>query len=348
MLKIRPFIHDSTAERTTLAEIVRVHNWVKTDEFIGAFAYATQSGVFAFDMHVDHNFWSDTSTKWLFGIDYGRTHPAALRSISEKANAAVRIHDGAWLLDKAGFIPRRDFHAKASVFLNGGLDRYGMVAGSGNFSSNGLRKSIEAGISLQAKNEDEFKKTIALAVSKIRFLWEAATPIDEIIDGYEQRWSGSVLKHGSEDDATAETGRAANPELDVFWIEAGYVTRNRGPDRPGNQIDFPRGMSRYFGFHPDDNMSANSVIGTVTFLPPFGGNVTNKLRLGNNMMEKISLPIPETHGFDLYDGKVLIFQRVGDHFRMSALETDDFQTAFGDRLSGIKLMTSGRRYGHIT
>lgn len=23
------------------------------------------------------------------------------------------------------------------------------------------------------------------------------------------------------------------------------------------------------------------------------------------MMEKISLPIPETHGFDIYDGKVL-------------------------------------------
>jgi hypothetical protein len=25
------------------------------------------------------------------------------------------------------------------------------------------------------------------------------------------------------------------------------------------------------------------------------------------MMEKISLPIPETHGFDMYDGKVLVF-----------------------------------------
>lgn len=64
-------------------------------------------------------------------------------------------------------------------------------------------------------------------------------------------------------------------------------------------------------------------------------------------MEKITLPIPETHGFDLYDGKVLVFQRTEQGFRMSALEATDFEAAFGDRLSVVMTMGSGRRYGHI-
>ncbi|MGP8713266.1 hypothetical protein ACT01C_14445, partial [Pseudomonas aeruginosa] len=70
--------------------------------------------------------------------------------------------------------------------------------------------------------------------------------------------------------------------------------------------------------------------------------------LGNNMMEKISLPIPETHGFDIYDGKVLLFQRAEGRFVMRALEADDFETSFGDRLAEVRVMNSGRRYGHIT
>ncbi len=63
----------------------------------------------------------------------------------------------------------------------------------------------------------------------------------------------------------------------------------------------------------------NSAVGEVTFDPPAGGLVSNNLRLGNNMMEKISLPIPETHGFEMYDGKVLVFSPDNGRFRMRAL-----------------------------
>ena len=73
----------------------------------------------------------------------------------------------------------------------------------------------------------------------------------------------------------------------------------------------------------------------------------SNLRLGNNMMEKMSLPIPETHGFDIYDGKILVFRRAGGAFLMSALEAADFETAFGDRLDDVRAMGSGRRYGFI-
>ncbi len=106
-------------------------------------------------------------------------------------------------------------------------------------------------------------------------------------------------------------------------------------------------MSRYFGFNPPDDLAKNSVIGTITFDPPSGGLVSRDLRLGNNLMEKITLPIPETHGLDLYDGKVLVFQRSANRFKMWALEADDFVTAFGSRLYDVKAMGSGRRYGQI-
>ena len=64
-------------------------------------------------------------------------------------------------------------------------------------------------------------------------------------------------------------------------------------------------------------------------------------------MEKITLPIPETHGFDIYDGKVLVFRKMGNYYVLNALEAADFEATFGDRLSVVMIMGSGRRYGHI-
>ncbi|HBS27229.1 MAG TPA: hypothetical protein DD827_08925, partial [Gammaproteobacteria bacterium] len=278
-------------------------------------------------------------------IDYGRSQPAAIRKVVEQTNTDVRIVDGGWLIDQAGFLPRRDFHAKASFFTNEIQHRFGMVVGSGNFSANGLKKSIEAGASLQATSDLENTKTIGKAFACAEMLWGQATPALEILQLYEERWKGSFL-HVQEGEEVEQID--PNEFSGIFWIEAGYVTKNRGPDRPGNQIDFPRGMSLYFGLNPANDLPRNSIIGSITFDPPAGGQVVQNLRLGNNLMEKISLPIPETHGFDIYDGKVLVFQRVNDVFRMWALEADDFDTAFGDRLTGVNSMNSGRRYGHIT
>ncbi|MCB1467822.1 MAG: hypothetical protein KDK08_11905 [Rhizobiaceae bacterium] len=337
------FIHMNHNSPTTLSEIVRVHGWVGEGNFFGAYAYATQSGVSSFDIAVGGGFWAGTPSRWLFSLDYGRTQPKALRSMCEKANAEVRIVDGRWTVEQAGFVPRRDFHSKAAVLLNSQARRYGMVVGSGNFSSNGLRRSIEAGASLCSDEQQEYEGTIAPCFDFLRSLWEEATPAVELLDVYEERWFSDFGGVDEADLGAVDEFSAA----DLFWIEAGYVTRNRGPFRPGNQIDFPRGFSRYFGLVPAASLTANSVIGRVLFETPVGDSVENNLRLGNNMMEKISLPIPETHGFDIYDGKVLIFQRHGDRFLMRALEADDFQSTFGHRLANIRLMGSGRRYGLI-
>lgn len=342
-MELITFLHNVHDSPTTITEIKRVHNQVSTAEFFGAYAYATQSGVASFDLELGVDFFGSTQSKWLFGIDYGRTQPKALRTMCAKKNADVRIVDGAWVVDQKGFIPRRDYHSKLALLLNQDSNLFGMVVGSGNFSSNGLRKSIEAGASIFIQDKKKYKEIIRPSVKVANSLWENATPVADILDIYEEKWSSSFSRNASKNNESA-----GNELGDVFWIEAGYVTKNRGKHRPGNQIDFPKGATaRYFGFNPPSDLPPNSVIGKVTFETPVGAPVSNDLRLGNNMMEKISLPIPETHGFDIYDGKVLVFQRSSGSFVMRALEADDFETAFGDKLYDVNVMGSGRRYGYI-
>jgi len=342
-MKARAFIQSILDQPTTLSELCRVNQWVATEDFFGLYAYATLSGVTAFDFALGSDFWNTTPSRWLFGIDYGRTQPQALRFMLEKQNTQVRIYDGAWIVEQEGFLPRRDFHMKTGLLSNRRETRFGMVVGSGNFSSNGLRRAAECGVSFHTDMRTEFFSAFHSVRKASETLWNAATPAQNIIDIYEGRMKSYK---------TIETKRRERlpqnySEVKAFWIEAGYVTRNRGADRPGNQIDMPRGMHRYFGFNAPDDLPINSVIGNVTFEPPTGSYVSNNLRLGNNYMEKISLPIPETHGFDMYDGKVIIFSRDGNRFRIRALEATEFEAAFGHRLGDVRLMGSGRRYGYI-
>jgi len=344
-LNLSTFLHRDATTPTTISEIRRLHGVIATTNFLGLYAYATQSGAALFDLELGGPFWPTTPSRWLFGIDYGRTQPQALRLMCSRPNVEIRIHDGTYVVDQQGFVPRRDFHVKMAILMNEADGLSGMVVGSGNFSSNGLRKSIEAGTSVLARGIDECNALLRPTISAADILWEQATPVADILDAYEERWSASFFRRIAENPPNIEADLGVTP---TFWIEAGYVTKNRGPHRPGNQIDFPRGMSRYFGFNPPAFLPANSVIGQVVFETPTGAPVANNLRLGNNMMEKISLPIPETHGFDIYDGKILVFQRTDERFVMRALEADDFETAFGGRLAEVRVIGSGRRYGNIT
>src|SRR3982751_5873313 len=109
------FAQDEAHGLTTLSELERVAGVVEPEAMLGCYAYATQSGAYAFSLRFEENFWANTTTRWLFGIDYGRTHPNALRFLIDKPNAEVRIHDGEWLVERDGFVPRRDYHPKAAI-----------------------------------------------------------------------------------------------------------------------------------------------------------------------------------------------------------------------------------------
>jgi len=117
-MDIGTFIHSDGGAPNTLSEIKRLNELVGPGDFIGLYAYATQSGVASFELEMGSDFWQHTPSRWLFGLDYGRTQPQAIRSIAGKDNTEVRIVDGAWIVNQEGFLSRRDYHPKVSILLN--------------------------------------------------------------------------------------------------------------------------------------------------------------------------------------------------------------------------------------
>lgn len=333
------FAHNQPSSTTTLSEIVRVRNATSADEFFGCFAYATQSGFRAFELGVGDDFWSKTRSRWLLGIDYGRTDPRALSEIAGRANAEVRIFDGQFVVDQPGFGPRRDFHPKVALMQNATKQMQGIVLGSGNFSNNGLRRSVEAGATIISTNQTHADKHIAPVRSVFEDMWVNACPLSVIAKNYEKRLATLV---NSRDTARSSTAHGA---VKGFWIEAGYVTKNRGADKPGNQIFAPDGFRRFFGLKKSKGASTN--IGTITFETAIGPVVTKNYRENDNGMEKLTLPMPEDHGFGVYDGKVLIFEPKGSNFLLTAVELEDFDLLYGHRLANVKQMARGRRYGGL-
>ncbi|MFM2044700.1 MAG: hypothetical protein RLY86_3276 [Pseudomonadota bacterium] len=333
------FAHDIATGTTTLSEILRVQATISADRFFGCFAYATQSGFRAFELGVTKSFWSKTESRWLIGIDYGRTDPRALREIAKRANTEVRVYDGRFVVEREGFVPRRDFHPKVAMMESATADRSGVVLGSGNFSYNGLRRSVEAGSAFICTTESEFKSLLRPVKLVFEDLWRQATPLDEIIKKYESRLAALVKSKDSKRVAVAKIPTKG------FWIEAGYVTKNRGSRKPGNQIFAPHGFRDYFGIKKGKTKS--TLIGKITFEFDVGPAVTKNYRDNDNGMEKLTLPFPEEHGFGVYDGKVLVFEKKGRGFLLSAIEAKEFELTYGHCLANVRQMNKGRRFGEL-
>lgn len=333
------FAHNDPSGTTTLSEIARVRLAISADEFFGCFAYATQSGFRAFELSVGNDFWSKTQSRWLFGIDYGRTDPRALREIAARANTEVRIFDGRFVVDRFGFAPRRDFHSKIAMMKNAATKVQGVVLGSGNFSNNGLRRSIEAGVTVISTKKAHLDEHIKPVRSVFEELWGRACPLDEVAKSYEDRLADLI--------DSRDTTRSAQTvgAIAGFWIEAGYVTKNRGHDRPGNQIFAPNGFRSFFGLKKGSDTSTH--IGEITFETEVGPSITKNYRENDNGMEKLTLPMPEDHGFGVYDGKVLVFEKKGENFLLTAVEIEDFDLVYGHRLANIQKMGGGRRFGEL-
>lgn len=332
------FVHSAKPETKTLDRIMHAKNAINANRFFGCYAYATLSGFRSFDLAAEGNFWDVVSSKWLFGIDYGRTEPRALREIAAKPNSDVRIYDGADLVKIDGFMPRRDFHAKAALLEHTTNKSHALILGSGNFSHNGLLRSIEAGYSFISTHRGKIKRNIYPVKRELEKLWTNATPLSDIIDEYEERYSELV---DARDDTCVPTKGAPSG----FWIEAGHVTKNRGPLKPGNQIFAPNGFRKFFGF--SGVVAGSTLIGEIKFKNKHGDKFKRNYRENDNKMEKLTLPMPEEAGFGVYDGKILIFELDGDECNIDAIELDEFSLLYGHRLYNIQRMTGGRRYGEF-
>jgi hypothetical protein len=182
-VRVRPFIQGE-GPTTTVDCIERLVQRVEPEELLFCFAYASFSGCAEFQRRFGDAFWKTNHTSWLFGIDYGRTAPSALKFISAKPNATVKIANGAIVVDASGFVPEQDFHMKACFAWNRTNHRYGVVLGSGNFSRNGLSESLECGVLLVAKDEDEYKRSLERASNDAKNIWHASDDLAHILATY--------------------------------------------------------------------------------------------------------------------------------------------------------------------
>lgn len=306
----------------------------------GAFAYVTDSGAAQITTYLSSCFGNLRQCRWVFGFDYGRSHPTAIRKLAEIGQSEVRIHDGDYVVQSQGFMPRVSYHLKTALtHLKTGYPCK-QIIGSGNLSASGLTSGIEAGCIIEYSNVDQaYGNTL---ISSLEEIWEKATPMESVIDEYEKQYSViSLPKVSVIDSDNSDITR-------LFWIDVGYVTKNRGADKPGNQFDLPRGSHINLGLEEVLNPELNSTIGELKIRTPTGGIIERRLRYGNNSMEKLTLPIPEQSGYQCYDGKILTFKVDGDEVVLEALEHDDFFRIYGMHISACNAMQSGRRYGTIS
>lgn len=338
-MRVQAFVQPNGGA-TTLKRIVRLTNLVDPTDALFAFAYATVSGCAEFERKLGDRYWN-ASAKWLVGIDYGRTEPRALQYLLDRLPAAnVRVHNGHAVSAAPAFWPTRDFHLKGCCVTNAAAHSSGLLVGSGNFSRAGLVRNEEMGALIVAQSQDEDTRVVEPVRARLTALFAAADPAQAILPNYSALWVPSYAKK-----EPAQPVAPVQPGWGRFWIDVGYVTKNRGPNSPGNQIDMPRGVHRFFGLVEPQNIQPNTTIGDVDFLG-LAAPLSRALRLGNNMMEKITLPIPETNGFGAYDGKILEFERGAGGFFLRTYEPGDF----GDILSASPQrvsheMGSHRRYG---
>ena len=101
----------------------------------GAFAYVTDSGVAQITTHLGDSLGHSRFCRWVFGFDYGRSQPTAIRRLAEIGQGEIRIHDGDYVVQSNGFIPRTSYHLKTALTLLESGYPCKQIVGSGNLSA---------------------------------------------------------------------------------------------------------------------------------------------------------------------------------------------------------------------
>lgn len=254
------------------------------------------------------------------------------------------------------------FHPK--TFLIRTNQRDYALAGSGNMSRSGLARGVEAGLVVGVNRNAHEEPTASAALQSLRTwfstIWGSATPLTApLLLRYRQlfeRTENLKAPVPTEDDvASVETVSGALSTKDLqklrvcrnFWIEAANITRNRGPNLPGNQLMMKRLSRVFFGFVPTP-VPENTPIGSVAIIFNGGQPVQCSLTYSDNKMDKLVLPVPDNGGPPAYDNQYLLFRR-----KMPGL----FELQLGSKamkaqwlkksgaIDGAFKMSSGREWG---
>jgi HKD family nuclease len=329
-----------------------------------AAAYVTSKGVHDFVDLLNTrlgNAWNGIEKRWLTSFDYCRSEPVALQALRSLPSSRVRVQNAAFCLAHQG-VPKTPFHPKAFFFES--ADRLFVLAGSGNLSRSGLSKGFEAGLVVAVDRTGDEHTTAFQSIDALRgwFVanWNSAAPLNAgLLNTYETLFeSASNLKHPvpTEDDiASSDTGRGTLSSKDLqklrvcehFWIEAGNITRNRGPQLPGNQLMMKRLSRVFFGFDAIA-VPENTFIGNVSMR--FDGGPINaySLTYSDNGMDKLTLPIPGAGGPAAWDNRNLLFTRDTPTQFTVTLGTPANKAQWSKASKAIEAafkMTSGREWG---
>lgn len=352
------------AARTTLDALQAILQAGPVESLDVAVAYVTASG--AYDLltraHATlGSTWADIPKRWITSFDYCRSEPVALKGLLSVPNSSVRIHDAAFCLAHAG-APKVPFHPKAFLIRTNQRDY--ALAGSGNMSRSGLSRGIEVGLVVGTNRVPPEEPTAAAAIHGLRHwftaTWGPATPLthpllEEYRQVFEQRENLRAPTPTEDDVASTETSRGALSPKDLqklricphLWIEAGNITKNRGPHLAGNQLMMKRLSRVYFGFTPTP-VPENSPIGFVDIAFNGGQQMQFSLTYSDNGMDKLTLPIPGNGGPPAYDNKYLLFRRTmpGVFELQLGKKTERAQwLKNSNAIGGAFKMSSGREWG---
>jgi len=351
--------------QSTSAAISQVLLKLAVNQMDIAAAYMTSSGVR--DLLVvmnQHSVAKDKNVKkrWITSFDYCRTDPLALEAIHALPSSSVRIYGADACLANNG-VPNVPFHPKSFLFR--AAHQYCALAGSGNISRSGLSRGIEMGlvVSVNKACGAEVQSAIS-AVDALRqsfeLRWQDAMPLNirllaQYRDLYEK---ADRLKNAvpTEDDTASSyksRGSLSNDSLKKLricrrlWIEAGNITKNRGPGLPGNQLMMKRLSRVFFGFEPTQ-VPKNTLIGQVNISIYQDRSDWYPLTYSDNSMDKLVLPIPGAGGPEHYDGKTLFFEQLDVNRFQLSVGTSSNKAAWLRRsnlIDGAFKMSSGRQWG---
>jgi HKD family nuclease len=350
--------------RTTLDALQGILQSGEVEQLDIAVAYVTTSGAHDFLKRVSNTMgsaWATVPKRWITSFDYCRTEPLALDYLLSVPNSSIRIHDAEFCLAHGG-APKVPFHPKA--FLIRTDQREYALAGSGNMSRSGLSRGIEAGLVVSVSRVAPAEPTGTAAIAGMRTwfskAWRASTPLTApLLENYRQ-----IFEHKdnlktpvpTEDDvASTDTGRGALSTKDLlrlrvcrhFWIDAGNITKNRGPQLPGNQLMMKRLSRVFFGFS-SNSVPENTHIGDVEV--SFNGvqNASFSLTYSDNKMDKLVLPIPSVGGPPAYDNQYLLFERTKPGVFKLTIGNKVLKTQWirkSAAIDGAFRMASGRNWG---
>jgi HKD family nuclease len=330
-----------------------------------AVAYITASGLTTFLEAVDRiapSVISSPNTRWVTSFDYFRTDPAALSQLLALRPNNVRVHEGVSGLTRK-CVPRVPFHPKVFI-VNYEVGR-AIVAGSGNMSYSGLRRGHEAGFSIAtssgaSKLDSQLRNAARSYAGWYSRLWSGS---DQLTPTILRRYQGmyDLASHLrvpalTDDDTVPQSEVARGLALaDLskmracrrMWIEAGNISKNRGPTLPGNQLMMKRMSRVFFGVHAID-VPPDTHLKYLDVAYNGGAWRTCSLSYSNNKMDKLTLPIPGVDGPSQYDGHTLLIERLTpSKFSVKILSTAAKASAVAasSNIGAAFAMNGGRRWG---